>query len=70
MPSLLLNRLLLAHTDIAEVLIEVGFARWHASTDCPVLLEQPEAFVQPAHDPGETRACTICALTGDVAGSP
>jgi hypothetical protein len=52
------------------VLIEVGFARWHARWDCPVLRAQPEAFVQPAHDPGETRACTICALPGVGAAAP
>ncbi|HVV58603.1 MAG TPA: hypothetical protein VHC45_09585 [Gaiellaceae bacterium] len=65
-----MHSLLLPHSRAAEVLIEVGFARWHARWDCPVLRAQPEAFVQPAHDPGETRACTICALPEVGAAAP
>jgi hypothetical protein len=47
----------------AQVLLELRFGRWHARADCPVIRAQPEAFVQPAHDPAEMRPCTICALS-------
>lgn len=65
MPSLLLPP-----TGAVKVLVEVGFARWHVSADCPVLLAQPEAFVHPTHDPGAARACTICALPAEAAAAP
>jgi hypothetical protein len=48
----------------APVLVEAQFGRWHARADCPVLRAQPEAFVQPAHDPAEARPCSICARPG------
>jgi hypothetical protein len=49
---------------MAHVLVEAQFGRWHARPDCPVLRAQPEAFVQPAHDPAEARPCSICACPG------
>lgn len=52
---------LAARAGADEVLLELQFGRWHASADCPVLLAQPEAFVQLAHDSPRTRPCSICA---------
>jgi hypothetical protein len=60
---------LLAERAAAEVLLELRFGRWHARADCPVIRAQPEAFVQPAYDPAETRPCTICALSAATTAS-
>jgi hypothetical protein len=59
-----------AGSAVAEVLLELRFGRWHASADCPVIRAQPEAFVQPVHDPADTRPCTICAPPASLAISP
>jgi len=61
---------LVAEPATAGVLVEVRFGRWHARPDCPVIRAQPEAFVQPAHDPAEARPCTICALSAAFSTMP
>ncbi len=60
---------LLVEASVDEVLLEPRFDRWHASANCPVLLEQPEAFVQLASAPGGGRACTICVSDAGVSTS-